>query len=84
MIRICIKHLCGLFLGVLVSAPRLKCAAMGFSKGLKNEFETVVVKESSGFEPLKFYCIMVIRLRGQRLARIQRHVGLNMHLETIV
>ena len=23
MIRICIKHLCGLFFGVLVSAPRL-------------------------------------------------------------
>ena len=30
---------------------------MGFSKGLKNEFETAVVKEPSVFEPLKFYCI---------------------------
>ena len=26
------------------------------SKGLKNEFETAVVNESSVFEPLKFYC----------------------------
>ena len=33
-------------------------AAMGFiSKGLKNEFETAAVNESSVFEPLKFYCI---------------------------
>ena len=31
---------------------------MGFcAKGLKNEFETAVVNESSVFEPLKFYCI---------------------------
>ena len=29
---------------------------MGFSKGLKNEFETAVVNEPSVFEPLKFYC----------------------------
>ena len=27
-----------------------------FSKGLKNEFETAVVNEPSGFELLKFYC----------------------------
>ena len=33
-----------------------KSAAMGFSKGLKNEFETVLVNEPSVFEPLKFYC----------------------------
>ena len=32
-------------------------AAMGFSKELKNEFETVVVNEPSVFESLKFYCI---------------------------
>ena len=33
-----------------------KSAAMGFfSKGLRNEFETVVVNEPSVFEPLKFY-----------------------------
>ena len=31
---------------------------MGFSKGLKNEFETAVVNEPSVFEPLKFYCNM--------------------------
>ena len=35
-----------------------KSAAMRFfSKGLKNEFETVVVNEPSVFEALKFYCI---------------------------
>ena len=34
-----------------------KSAAMGFSKGLKNEFETAMVNEPSVFEPLKFYCI---------------------------
>ena len=34
----------------------LKSAAVGFcSKGLKNEFETDVVNESSVFEPLKVY-----------------------------
>ena len=36
-----------------------KSAVMGFfSKGLKNEFETAVVNESSVFEPLKFCCIL--------------------------
>ena len=35
-----------------------KSTVMGFSKGLKNEFETVVVKEPSMFEPLKFYCTL--------------------------
>ena len=34
-----------------------KSAAMVFSKGLKNDFETAVVNEPSVFEPLKFYCI---------------------------
>ena len=28
------------------------------SKGLKKEFETAMVNESSVFEPLKFYCIL--------------------------
>ena len=28
-----------------------------FSKGLKKEFETAMVNEPSGFEPLKVYCI---------------------------
>ena len=32
-----------------------------FSKGLKNEFETAVINESSVFEPLKFYCTFDIR-----------------------
>ena len=33
-----------------------KSEAMGFFKGLKNEFETAMVNEPSLFEPLKFYC----------------------------
>ena len=37
-----------------------KSAAVGFfSKGLKNEFETVVVNEPSVFEQLTFYCTSV-------------------------
>ena len=38
--------------------PKLSqiCSYEIFSKGLKNEFETAVVKESSVLEPLKFYC----------------------------
>ena len=35
-----------------------------FSKGLKNEFETTVVNESSVFEPLKFYCSLIGALSG--------------------
>ena len=37
--------------------PKLSqiCSYGFFSKGLKNEFETTVVKEPSVFEPLKFY-----------------------------
>ena len=35
-----------------------KSAAMRLNfKGLKNEFDSAVVNESSVFEPLKFYCI---------------------------
>ena len=37
-----------------------KSAAVGFFKGLQNEFETAVVDESSVFEPLKFYCIITM------------------------
>ena len=37
-----------------------KSAARGFySKGLKKEFETAVINETSVFEPLKFYCICI-------------------------
>ena len=32
-------------------------AAIGFFKGLENEFVTAVVDEPSAFAPLKFYCI---------------------------
>ena len=35
-----------------------------FYKGLKNEFETAVVNEPSVFEPLKFYCIPIVRRPG--------------------
>ena len=34
-----------------------KSATMGFSQGLKKEFEIAVVNEPSVFEPLNFYCI---------------------------
>ena len=34
-----------------------KSAAVGFFKGLKNEFEPAVVNEPSVFGRLKFYCI---------------------------
>ena len=34
-----------------------KSAAMGFSQGIKNKFETAMVNEPSVFEPLKFYCV---------------------------
>ena len=34
----------------------LKFAFMGFSKGLKNKFETAVVNEPSVFKPMTFYC----------------------------
>ena len=34
-----------------------KPAAIGFSQGLKNEFETIVVIEPTVFEPLMSYCI---------------------------
>ena len=34
-----------------------KSAAMGFSPGTQDEFETTVLNEPSVFEPLKFYCI---------------------------
>ena len=38
-----------------------KSAAVGFCpKGFKNEFQTAVVKEPSVFEPLKFYCIVLL------------------------
>ena len=36
-----------------------KSAAMGFSNGLKNKFETAVVNEPPVFEPLKFHWIML-------------------------
>ena len=40
-----------------------KSAAMSFfSKGLNNEFETAVVNEPSVFEPLKFYCMLLLPL----------------------
>ena len=42
---------------IIITLNYPKSAAMGFSKGPKNEFETAVVNEPSVFEPLKFYCI---------------------------
>ena len=38
-----------------------KFAAFGFcEKRLKKEFETARVNEPSGFEPLKFHCILFL------------------------
>ena len=37
-----------------------KPAAIGFSLGLKNELERAVVKAPSVFEPLKFYCRLIL------------------------
>ena len=38
-----------------------KTAAMRFSKGLKNEFNTAVVSEPSVFESLKVYYIFITK-----------------------
>ena len=42
--------------------PKLSliCSYENLSKGLKNEFETAVINEPSGFEPLKLYCISLL------------------------
>ena len=42
---------------IMITVNYPKSAAMGFLKGLKNEFETAMVNMPSVFEPLKFYCI---------------------------
>ena len=48
-----------------VNCPKLSQISMrwDFSKGLKKEFEIVMVNESSVFEPLKFYCNMYMCVR---------------------
>ena len=52
-----------------------KSAVMGFfPMGLKNEFETVVVNEPSVFEPLKFYCIVLIKPYSVQLIIIVRYI----------
>ena len=47
--------------------PKLSqiCSYGLFSKGLINEFETAVVNELSVFEPLKFYCRLILILSLQ-------------------
>ena len=51
------KYTIFLYIQKKINLIYFKSAAIGFfSKGLKNEFETAVVNESSVFEPLKFYC----------------------------
>ena len=50
-----------------------KSAAMGFcAKGLKNEFETVVINEQSVFEPLKFYYRMCVSFDIKFIKRDQK------------
>ena len=47
-------------------------AAMNFSsKGLKNKFETARVNESSGFEPLKFYCSGPVLKERKNLLQVE-------------
>ena len=46
---------------------------MGFSKGLKKEFESAMGYKPSVFEPLKFYCICISKsVIFQMLRRIGR------------
>ena len=44
--------------------PKLSqiCSYGNFSEGLKNKFERAVVNEPSVFEPLKFYCRLLVGL----------------------
>ena len=49
----------------LITLDYPKSAAMGlFSSGLKNEFKTAVVNESSVFEPLKFYYMLFSKYKS--------------------
>ena len=41
-----------------------KSTAVGFSKGLKNEFKTAMVDEPSVFEPLKVCCVHINTFYG--------------------
>ena len=51
---------------------------MGFSQGLKDEFETAVVNEPSVFEPLKFYCNKLeVRVRN-RAVRDKTYMYMNL------
>ena len=49
---------------ITLNYPRYNyvCSYRICSYGLKKEFETAVVNEPSVFEPLKFYCILVLIL----------------------
>ena len=50
-----------------------KSTSIVFFKGLKNEFETAMVNEPSGFELLKFYCISpVLRIDNQQNFKIMK------------
>ena len=58
---------------------------MGFSQGLKNEFETAEVKEPSMFEQLKFYCTLFFLFPVPDTAekqQKQRVESINMHSQT--
>ena len=51
-------------------------AAMGFSEGLKSEFETSMVNDPSVFEPLKFYCNRKVMLttRGHMISTVLEYM----------
>ena len=58
MIRICINHLCGLFFGVLVSAPRL------LARVLLEKIKLTCVQITSSFN-LTIYIFYSERRRGR-------------------
>ena len=48
---------------ITLNYPKYNVCSYGifFSKGLKKEFEIAVVNEPSVFEPLKFYCSLLLQ-----------------------
>ena len=47
--------------------------------GLKNVFDSSMVNEPSGFEPLKFYCMLFIKVTFCRLLLLKTKTCLHIH-----
>ena len=60
------------------------CSYGIFPQGLKNEFDKAVVIEPSVFEPLKFYCILLILLNILSPAVILFHYSVLLDLGYIL